>query len=610
MLSHSQEKAMKHGTGPMLVLAGPGSGKTFTILQRLRYLIEEGHVNPASILVISFSKASTAELKKRFHRLTENHPYPVNFATFHACFFHILQNTFHYTSKNIIREEEKRNIIKTILTDPQYGEESTLERQNEILQKISYYKNREETELSKKETENFQHIFQAFQEEMQRVKKLDFDDMGTLCLKLLETQPDIRRKWQEKFQYLLIDEFQDINPVQFQIVQLLAGERRNLFVVGDDDQAIYGFRGASPEIMLSFREYYPECEQVLLETNYRCSGNIVKKAGEVIKENQLRYQKEILAKNPNGKPVIFAAFKERQREYEYIGCRIEDLWKERGQSLSEIACIYRTNGDMAALAEYFVRHKIPFQMKEKCNSIFQHFIAKDLLAYLQFFKEGGLRRDFFVIMNKPLRYLARSACKEEVVSLRELRKYYASKCYMQEILYGLERDKKWVERLDLYASVNYIRKSMGYDSYLGKYASENGESLEELLEIADFIQNSVRGVKDVRDWRREIAEYEESLRKSMEGALEDKEGVCLLTMHACKGLEFSYVFLPDCNEGKIPHKRSITKEEIEEERRMFYVAMTRAKEQLEILYLEDKHKKKIPPSRFLKINREDIVRKE
>lgn len=646
--SKSQLKAIKHGKGAMLVMAGPGSGKSFVIIQRILNLIREYRIRPDNILVISFSKASTLELKQRFQKqlsLVE-----VNFATFHACFFHILKETYHYTSKDIITEKQKREILKTILLDSEYekteeksnyvqfkkeqkeeGEnpdnkkeiKNITEKTEEYLQKISYYKNKGIKELREKEAKQFQKIYHAYNQEMHHNHKLDFEDMGLLCLQLFQNNPDILEKWQEKFQYILIDEFQDINMIQFRIVQLLAGKYRNLFVVGDDDQAIYGFRGSNPQIMLDFKKYYPDTEQVLLETNYRCSEPIVKEALKIIEQNKVRFQKEIHSyqevrreeensrvneryhniKNSTdeieSEQVIYQGFENYHKEYSYIGEQIQKYVNEQGCKYYDIACIFRTNQDMTGLAEYFARNKIPFVMKESCNSIFKHFIAMDMLAYLQFFLEGKKRSDFIWIMNKPLRYISRNALSQlnnETIVWRDLKQYYKSKRYIVNNIEQLEKNDIWIQKLDLYGVCFYIRKVIGYDNYLKEYVKEQGMNWEESKEILNFIQESTRNMSSLEEWKVYIEQYEEALKNSAE----KKEGVNIITMHACKGLEYPIVFLPDCNEGKVPHKKAITKEEIEEERRMFYVAITRAKKHLEILYIEDELKKHIQVSRFLK----------
>lgn len=630
----------------MLVLAGPGSGKTFVIIQRILNLILEKHSKPEHILVISFSKASTEELKYRFQKQIKEHfkntlkdsintnqsinqqiennkalyeedklqEYSnVNFATFHACFFHILKETYHYTSKDIITEKQKRDLLRTVLSNPKCDEEKI----EDYIQRISYYKNKDKNELKEKESKEFQQIFKEYNREMHSLHKLDFDDMGLLCLQLFQTNPEVLEKWQEQFRYILIDEFQDINMVQFRVIQLLAKKYQNLFVVGDDDQSIYGFRGANPRIMLDFEKYYPGAEKVLLETNYRCSEGIVKEALKVIGDNKVRFQKEIVAfkkekkeedskeekgwkyrdRNKRKQDVTYHGFEDYQKEYSYIGGRIKELVEKEGKNYSDIACIFRTNQDMGGLAEYFTRNGIPFVMKESCKSIFQHFIAKDILAYLQFFLDGRKRSDFVRIMNKPLRYISRSAISDfkDSIDWIGLKRYYSNKNYMLTYIEQLEKNEQWIGKMDLYGAVSYIRKVIGYEEYLKEYVKEQGKSWEEIKEILDYIQESFRDKKSLDDWKEYIRLYENAL--NTEG--QKKNGVIIITMHACKGLEYPVVFLPDCNEGKVPHKKAVATEEVEEERRMFYVAMTRAKEQLEILYIEDKLKKHLQPTRFI-----------
>lgn len=581
----------------MLVLAGPGSGKTFVMIQRVVYLITHYSIPPTSILVISFSKASAQELRERFNKQMGSSKV-VHFSTFHACFFHILKTTCHYTAKDIITPREQRDIMKILLSDPGYGESYSKEKAEEYLQHFSYYKNKGLTSMEEKESKQFQALFHAYQEEMHSRRKLDFDDMGLLCLQLFQSRPEILSQWQKKFVYVLIDEFQDINSIQFHLVQLLTEKSQNLFVVGDDDQAIYSFRGASPQIMLNFEKLYPKAKRVLLETNFRCSGNIIKKSLEVIEKNKLRFPKKILAHHEPKAPVCIKAFGSVAEQYGYVAERIKGLLEEQAAPW-EIACIYRTNQNMMGLADYFIRHQIPFVMREAADSIFRHFIARDILSYLQFFLEGKKRRDFLAIMNKPLRYLSRNACTSEWIVWKELLNYYESKPYMKRIIQEMMKQERWISRLDLYGAISYIRKVIGYEQYLKELTIRQGSSWEEAQEILNFIHSSTKGTVSLEQWKMEIHDYEESLKQ----AGEEKAGVHLITMHSCKGLEYPYVFIPDCNEGKIPYKRALTQEEVEEERRMLYVAMTRAKESLEILYLQDKTGKKFRPSRFLPLPR-------
>lgn len=598
--SKSQLQAITHGTGPMLVLAGPGSGKTFVMIQRIQYLLSHYHVAPSSILVISFSRLSAVQLKERFFKLNPIQADQIHFSTFHACFFHILKNSCSYTVSDIVSPKEQDNFINILLNDPVFEEDNSAQLREEYLHKFSYYKNKGLDAMRREETELFQRLFHAYQELMYSHHKLDFDDMGLLCLKLFRQKPEILMQWQKRFTYILIDEFQDINPIQFSIVQLLAERTQNLFVVGDDDQAIYSFRGSSPGIMLNFETIYPQAKRVLLETNFRCSGNIVQKSLAVIEENQQRFRKEILSSNPPKEAVGIHSFENPLQEYTYVCRSIEELMK-RGVKTEEIACIFRTNQNMSGLAETLVRHRLPFSMKAQKGSIYRHFIAGDLLAYLSFFIEGRKRKDFFRIMNKPLRYLSRGCCREKTVSWDQLLSYYRTKPYMYRYIAEFEIHERRIRQLDLYGAVIYIRRVIGYEAYAQEEAARKGTDVQEVREILDFVQESFRGITSLEQYRNNIEEYE----KALAASAAEQTGVQLITMHACKGLEYDYVFLPDCNEGKVPHKRAKTQEEVEEERRMFYVAMTRAKEKLEILYLYDKEGKKYVPSPFLPLKEKE-----
>lgn len=602
--SNSQKIAICHESGPMLVMAGPGSGKTFVMIQRLLYLIREKNISPNQILLISFSKAAALELQERFYRQMHEKKSSVTFSTFHAFFFHILKETYHYSVKDIISEKEKQELMHIILTDPHFQEQSQKEtaltkrelkeRAEELLGKISYYKNRTKRALEETKDTVFISIFHEYNRLMHERHKLDFDDMGLLCLELLQKEERILKKYQEQFRYIMIDEFQDINEIQFRAIYLMTKKYRNLFVVGDDDQAIYSFRGASPKFMLEFEHFYPDTKKVLLETNFRCSDKIVEKSIQVIEENRHRIPKDIKSFHPSDQRVMIKFFETPFQEYEYIISSIEEL-KKQGYSLKDICCIFRTNSHMIPLAEALARKKIPFSMKERSTSIFQHFIAKDIRHYLNFFYRGKRREDFLVIMNKPLRYLSRNACQQEVISWYKLKEYYKDRVYMKDILQELEQLEKWMLQLDFFGAVYYLRKAGGYENYLKEYGKSQEMDWEELQEILVFIHQSLKGVSTLEEWEEHIESYEKMLEKSKE----EENGVSIITMHACKGLEYPVVFLPDCNEGKVPHNKAVTKDEIEEERRMFYVAMTRAKERLELLYIKNDKKEYLQKSRFL-----------
>ena len=606
MPSDSQRTAICHEAGPMLVMAGPGSGKTFVMTERILYLIHNLNVSPNQILVISFSKAAALQLRERFYVRNQHKMEDISFATFHAFFFQIIKEVYQYTSKDIIQLKEKIDLLSTILMDPAYSSlqkeeedkspSKIREKAEELLQKISFYKNRSKKEMEEREDSFFISIFHAYNQQIHTHHKLDFDDMGLLCLNLLKKDSKILKKWQDKYTYIMIDEFQDINEIQFQIINLLAKGKENLFVVGDDDQAIYSFRGASPKFMINFEKYYPGAQKVLLETNFRCSKRIVEKSLLVIGENKQRIQKEIESFDQSEEEVVLKGFNNPYEEYEYITEKILEYLR-KGTKAEDICCIFRTNSFMIPLTQVMIRKKIPVSLKEKCSSIYHHFVALDIYHYLKFFFEGKKRKDFLVIMNKPLRYLSRNACKNEEIRWEDLFEYYKEKEYMKKVIEDMKKMEQWVTKLDFFGAIYYFRKVGGYEAYLKEYCKRKDLGFNEIKDILDFVHNSFRGVSCLEEWEDQIRDFEKILKKNKES----NEGVVIMTMHACKGLEFNNVFLPDCNEGKVPHTKAITMEEIEEERRMFYVAMTRAKKHLEILYLENKEDTYLQKSRFLEV---------
>ena len=289
-INKSQLKAINHNKGPMLVLAGPGSGKTLVITRRTQNLIEEYGVNPSNILVITFTKAAAIEMKERFHSLTQGAGKGVCFGTFHAVFFTILKYAYNFNASNIIREDQRYQLFKEIIRQLQLEIDDEKDFISNLISEISLVKG-ERMDLDHYYSINcseevFKKVYQSYQNQLRRANLIDFDDMLLLCFELLRERKDILALWQEKYQYILIDEFQDINQVQYDIIKMLALPDNNLFIVGDDDQSIYRFRGASPDIMLNFDKDYPDSTMVFLDTNYRSTKNIVNSAGNVIKNNK------------------------------------------------------------------------------------------------------------------------------------------------------------------------------------------------------------------------------------------------------------------------------------------------------------------------------------
>lgn len=616
--NEQQNKAIVFNTGPALVLAGPGSGKTFTTVERVRYLIEVHKVDPSHILVITFTRAAARQMRDRFFARMEGKFHPVTFGTFHAVFFQILKTSCHYGSDSILTEKEKREYLRIVLRamPDEFPEEEGFEEG--LLSEIGYLKNAGSIppgfQSAFLEMPLFQKVFVGFQKQLLQMGKLDLDDFAAAVRHFFLTKPQVLSAWQQRFSYILVDEFQDINAAQYSAVKLLAGEKRNLFVVGDDDQAIYGFRGSDPSLMRSFAEDFPEAVQIRLSVNYRCSAGIVETAGRLIAHNRERFEKKIEAgKKSHGAlikmpkeavwqplskdaSVLTAGFLDRRMQAKCLADTMGRLLKE--ENGKSIAAIFRTNTDCALLAEALEAAGLPFHMREKLKSPYAHPVCQDLFAYLKFAKVSRERGLFFQIMNKPCRYLSRQKVAAGQVAFPALAEGYRDKPYMRQIVLTMQRDVSRMAGMDLYAAVNFVRKGMGYDGYLQKQFRK--EAYEEAVKMADFFQDSVREFSSVEKLERHILDYEQTLSEACQKTEQDeKEAISLLTMHGAKGLEFDLVFLPDCNEGIVPHKKSMRGKEVEEERRMFYVGMTRAKERLYLSWVSGTDKEPGFASRFL-----------
>lgn len=588
-----QEEAIGHTAGPAMVLAGPGSGKTFVITQRIYRLITSQGADPAHILVITFTKAAAMEMQERFQRLTGQKALPVWFGTFHAVFYHILRQSAQYRGYTMITETEKRKLIRDIIRQYKrflYLQEEDIE---EILTAVSGYKTGEAektAEIQKMKREDFLFLLGEYQSWLREYSKFDFDDLLTECLALLQADQECLAKWRAQFRYILVDEFQDISPIQYEIIRLLSAPENNLFIVGDDDQSIYGFRGANPHSMQRFLTDFPDAKQILLDVNFRCHKEIVQAAGKVIAENENRISKEIFSRHEDGEGLMLCSAGSEEKLREAL---TGALRKEQADgSLSECAVICRTNLECGLWAQVFREAGIPFTMKERPKNRFAHFVIQDICAYLAL-AQGSCERCYFLrVMNRPVRYMKRDSLPEERVEREALIGYYKDTPAIQEKVKRFYRDIDNLSGKRVHLQIHYIRKVIGYEKYLReKYGSKKAQELIEECEEFEKFSERFLSVQDMKDYMRE---YTETIKETVK----EKDGVQLMTIHASKGLEFQKVFLPECNEGKIPWKQSKTQAQVEEERRMFYVAMTRAKSGL-FLFFHTEKTGKGAPSRFL-----------
>lgn len=599
----SQREAILHQDGPMLVLAGPGSGKTRVITERTKHLIRACQINPSHILVITFTKAAAVEMKQRFLGLMGNEAPPVTFGTFHAVFFSILKHAYHYSAENIVREDQRLSCMRAIIGKLSLEYEDESEFIGSVLGEIGLVKN-SGIDLANYYSINcaeevFRRIYSEYHEYLYKHRLIDFEDMLVYTWELLSERKDILSAWQNKYRYILIDEFQDINKLQFDIIKLLAGERRNLFVVGDDDQSIYRFRGAKPELMLHFTDDYPEARTVLLDMNYRSQANIVSRSLNLIGHNKERFQKNIQAAKEKATEVEYAVFEDQRRENLRI---IRDIaeHRERGGSYEDFAVLFRTHTQPRLLMEQLLEYNIPFRTKDRIPNLYEHWIAKDLLAYLRIAQGSRERRDFLKIMNRPKRYITRESLDAETVAFDAWEWYFEEQPWVAERIRKLEADLKRLRRMNPYAAINYIRKGIGYDEFCADYADYRRIRADDLYEVLDELQESAKGFEDFDGWYDHIEAYTKELEAlSKKRGHEGEECVSLATLHSAKGLEYENVYLIDVNEGLMPYKKAVLDADIEEERRMFYVGMTRAKKNLHLFSVRQFGQKDAEISRFI-----------
>lgn len=609
-LNRGQDEAIKHGNGPCMVLAPPGSGKTLIVTERTRYLIEESGVRPDQILVITFTRYAAREMKERFERLTAGKNYPVTFGTFHSIFYGILKCAYGIGANNLMSEKESSVLLQEVLdqtnieSTPEVEDEEELVR--ELLREVGMVKNGlyhlKDFHSKYLTQDEFAEVFRSYEHQKKELKKFDFDDMLVQCYALFRKKPEILQGWQKRFQYILIDEFQDINRVQYEVIRMLAAPRYNLFVVGDDDQSIYGFRGAKPELMLYMKQEFPSLRTISLTVNYRSTEFITGAAARVILHNDTRFYKRVQSFRGRGQNIHVQEVLDEQEEAQYV---TEEIQKKLDQGIKpgEIAVLFRAAVQARMISEILSKHRIPFEMRDYVTNFYRHFIVKDMMAYLQLAAGKRDRSLFLTICNRPLRYLARNSMENRQVNFEDLRKFYCDKDWMLDIIDQFDVDVRMMKNMAPYAAIQYIRKKIGYDDFLKEYAEKHQISWKQLMDVMAELEERSKNFKSYDEWEIHIAKYTQELEeqqakaRKIKGERENK--VQLMTIHSAKGLEFEDVFVIHANEGEIPHQKAEKKDEIEEERRLFYVALTRAKNNLCISYITQKNGNSIKPSRFV-----------
>lgn len=594
MFNKSQIQAISHMDGPAMVLAGPGSGKTTVITHRIKNLIEKAEVRPENILVVTFTKAAAISMQKRFSTLMNGGKGQlVTFGTFHSVFYKILRKSRRYEATEILSERQKTDYIREIIGRYGISSNDISELSQNIINDIGNIKgnmlNAQEYEPSCCKKEDFIKVYNAYNLELKKDGKMDFDDILRECYLLLCENHTILEQWRELYKYILIDEFQDINRIQMNIIELLASPLNNIFVVGDDDQSIYGFRGARPEIMIEFKDYYPEAELIVLNVNYRSTQSIINVAGRVIENNKTRLDKCDHANNDKDFQPDIRKFRNQVEELKFVVSKIKE-YENQGISLSEMAILVRNNSQIQEISSFLKNRKIEAESGKHRSNIYNGMVAKDILSYVR----GALKfdgtyfnEDLIYVLNKPQRYISRQVVLSVNMNISAVRRIY-SKNNIDSFLFHIEM----IRKLPPQAALSYIRKGAGYEEYLRLYAIENNIPMSGLLKQLEQLVQECSKFNTLEQWINSIDSAQNSegqnfgKKSSGEGGTNNR--INIMTMHGSKGLEFKAVFIVDANQGIIPTSKALRERDFEEERRLFYVAITRAIDYLNVYAVEER----------------------
>ena len=588
-LNKEQLEAVKHINGPMLVLAGAGSGKTKVLTSRIAYLIENG-VSTDNILAITFTNKAAKEMKDRVINLIGYDAKSIQISTFHSLGVKILKENYArlgYKSNFVILDsDDTLTVIKKIMKDLNLNPKFYNAR--EIRNKISSAKNEliGIDKFSKMEFDkNIVTVYEWYSKKLLINNSVDFDDLLTLPIKLFKEYPDILKYYQDKYKYVLIDEYQDTNEAQYIFSKMLCNNHKNIFVVGDNDQAIYAFRGANYKNILNFEKDYPDCKVIMLEENYRSTQNILDAANSVIKHNKMRKDKNLWCNNDIGSKVKYVKVDSDKEECAYVSDKIKEL-HDSGVNYDEIAILYRTNAQSRLIEEEMLKNGIPYRIVGSFY-FYNRKEIKDLLCYLRLINNHDDDVSLLRVINTPKRGIGdktieslTNVATEKGISLFEAIESGKELSFKKMIL---DMEKK-CENLTLTEMVDLVLNASGMKAeYEGDKSLESEiriENLEEFKSITKGYEEEY-GVISLTDFLNEVAivsdvsEHQDSTNK-----------VSLMTIHAVKGLEFDNVFIVGMEEGIFPHYNSInegTIAAIEEERRLCYVAITRAKKNLWML---------------------------
>ena len=617
-LNEAQCKAVMHGEGPALVAAGPGSGKTLTMIRRVLYLLLERKIPAEKILVITYTKDAAISMQekfnkqlKRFQNFNMSHYCPVQFGTFHSCFYQIVKSIKKYSDYQLITPKEKYSMARMVLKE-YLNETIADEAVRRFLEHVSIYKNTGRIP----DEDWFQNVFSIYEKKMNQYKRMDFEDMLYLCKKEFCEDEKLLSGWQNQYKYILIDEYQDINPLQYELVALWMQKNNNLFVVGDDDQAIYGFRGTDSNCFEKLKHDYPDIKVVYLNINYRCESSLVEAANRLIQNNKTRMPKNIRSgamQSHKGKITAFGDMN-TQMSYERLLQRVKAGDKAQ---LSNEAILFRTNAALQMMAGKLSREKVPYQIREKIKSVYEHFIAMDIEDYYAA-ADGCMDRSLWLrIFVKRGLGAYRELLKTDPISLQEIKKYLRTEWYEDKQtlseLEGLERHLLRLKKMKPVLGIKYILHAMNYETYLLSKVANSKVVPEEWKYILDWLMEDAEMFSDFKEWKAHWELCKQDMNHNILIQTANKEGIHLMTLHASKGLEFDKVYIMNLNEGifpKLPKGEEKMESLIEEERRLMYVGITRAREEVELYYLTGTSENPRKRSRFLDEMGIPIVKQE
>ncbi|MBZ9688405.1 ATP-dependent helicase [Clostridium estertheticum] len=575
-LSEQQRAAVFSDNRNLLITAGPGSGKTVVIVNRIVHLINEQNIDPKNIIVITFTRAAAINMKNRYIAMNGKERVPF-FGTFHGLFYKILKN--YYGQINIIDTLEVYKLIKNVLMS--YLDEVSDEKVKEVINNISVFK------TSGKVIENFDSsidkgIFTAAYNIYEQYRKernlFDFDDLQIGCRDLFIKNYAILTGYRALFKHILVDEFQDCDSMQVDILRLL-NQDNSIFAVGDEDQCIYGFRGSNPECMVKFSEHFEGGGKLPLSTNYRCPKNIVEISMNIIKNNSMRNEKNITAfKEQDGGIEVLNNVNENSQAEE-ISNLIQGRHEIQDKNYRDNAILYRTNVECRSLVDVFIKKRIPFMLLDKEYDFFQHFICKDIIAYLKLSIDKSDKESFLRIINKPFRYvsklnldnLRRNKIKEDC--FETVKEISGVPVFQMKMLDKLKKSIHILNKISLKSAIDNIVLDIGYHDYIREYCTKFKIDLGEMEDVIEEFRQSIDGYNSIIAFLAHVEQVKEEISKGKKRT--DEDAVILSTIHGVKGMEFKNVYLINCNEENIPHVNSMDKN-IEEERRLFYVGITRA----------------------------------